>query len=111
VDELQWSLFNTVYAIGTGVAVGVSSDAVKHAGIAAWGKLKSVLGWKTDPKPEDVRTLVTKALAEQPQLATQIETVLNDYRQQLGGVSIGTINAKNVIAGENNTFNGPTTFN
>jgi hypothetical protein len=40
-----------------------------------------------------------------------VEATVADYRQQVRGVSVGSITAKISIVGEKNTFNGPTTFN
>lgn len=111
MDDAQCKLLASLAKGVTEGTISAASDPVKQATIWAWGKLKSLLGWKTDPKPEEAVALAKKAVADNPALAAEVQTILNDYRQQVGGISIGTINAKNVIAGVNNAFNGPTTFN
>jgi hypothetical protein len=111
MDEVQYKLIESLAKGATEGMISAGGDLAKQAATSAWGKLKSVFRWKTDPKPEEVVALAKKAVADNTALAGDVQTILNDYRQQVGGISIGTINAKNVIAGASNTFNGPTTFN
>jgi len=106
MDEYTTAVVTAIAA----VALEATKETATHVTKAAWGKLKSVLGWTTDPAPADVKALAEKTLAAAPALAKQVQQIINDYRQQVGGVAVGTINAKTAITGEQNTFNGPTTF-
>jgi len=92
------------------VALEATKETATQVAKATWGKIKGVLGWTTEPAPADVKALAEQTLAANPALTTQVQQILNDYRQQVGGVSVGTITAKTAITGEHNEFHGPTTF-
>ena len=74
----------------TTVALDATKETATQITKAAWGKLKGVLGWTTEPAAADVAALAEKTLAANPALATQVHQIVNDYRQQVGGVSVGT---------------------
>ena len=93
------------------VAADAAKEGATHVAKAAWGKIKNALGGKEDPAPADIKTRAEKTLAEQPQLAAQVQRVCDDYSQQVGRVSVGSITAKTSIVGEKNTFQGDVTFN
>ena len=68
-----------------------------EAGKATWSGIKSVFGWKDDPKLEDVPHRVASSLAAAPELGQKIFVLLKD--NQAAGVAasmIGKIDAKNV---------------
>jgi len=94
----------------TQIAIEVTKETATHVTKAAWKKLKDALGWTVEPAAAEVQALAERTLAANPALVSQVQQIINDYRQQVGGVSVGTITAKTAITGEHNTFNGPTTF-
>ena len=81
----------TAVAAIAAVALEATKETATHVTKAAWGKLKSVLGWTTDPAPADVKALAEKTLAAAPALAKQVQQIINDYRQQVGSVNVGTV--------------------
>ena len=101
----------------TTVALDATKETATQITKAAWGKLKGVLGWTTEPAPADVAALAEKTLAANPALATQVQQIVNDYRlqvgndnrQQVGGVSTGNISGKTILNG-NPTFTAPVNF-
>jgi len=80
----------------TQVAIEVTKESTSHYAKAAWKKLKDALGWKDEPAAADVQALAEKTLAADPALATQVAQIVNDYRQQVGGVSVGTLGSINL---------------
>jgi hypothetical protein len=73
----------------TAVAAEAAKEGATHLAKSAWGKIKGVLGWKDDPPPAEVEARAEKALAAKPELTGPIEKIVADYRQQIGGVSVG----------------------
>jgi len=85
----------TVTAIAD-VALDAAKETATAASKFAWGKLKGVLGWTTEPAPADVKALAEKTLAANPALATQVQQIVNNYRQQVGGFNVGTLGSINL---------------
>ena len=80
----------------TAVAIDATKETATQFAKAAWVNLKSVLGWTTEPAPAEVKALAEKTLAANPALATHVHQIFNDYRQQVGGVSVGTLGSMNL---------------
>ena len=74
----------------TQIAIEVTKETATHVTKAAWKKLKDALGWTVEPAAAEVQALAERTLAANPALATQVQQIVNDYRQQVGGVSVGT---------------------
>jgi|GEM_PF-1960735 len=72
------------------VAAEAAKDATNHLAAAAWGKIKTALGWTSDPAPTELKANAETALAAKPEAAQQVQSIVNDYQQQVGGVSVGT---------------------
>jgi len=78
------------------VALDATKETATQVAKAAWGKIKGVLGWTTEPAPADVKALAEKTLAANPALATQVQQIFNNYQEQVGNVNVGTVGSMNL---------------
>jgi len=84
----------------TAVAVDAAREGATHIAKSAWGKLKGVLGWKDEPAPGEIEARAEKTLTERPELAAQVQQVVNDYHQQVAGVSVGSIGSMDLAGAQ-----------
>jgi hypothetical protein len=73
------------------VAANAAKETTNTLATAAWGKIKGVLGWKTDPAPAEIESKARAALAANPAAAAQVHSIVNEYTQQIGAVNVGTL--------------------
>jgi len=91
------------------VAADAAKEGATSAARAAWTKIKSLLGWQDEPAACDVASRATSTLQAKPELAAAVQQAVTEYRLSSMNVSVGTINAKTAITGQN-TFSGPVNF-
>ncbi|MBL0870356.1 MAG: hypothetical protein IBJ18_07265 [Phycisphaerales bacterium] len=103
MDEMQYKLIEAAAKGATEGTIAAGGELAKSAAKSAMSKLKSLLGWKTDPAPHEAKALVQTAINDQPHLAEQVRTILNDYRQQLA-VSTGNSAGRDYVDNRNSTF-------
>ena len=89
------------------VAADAAKDTTNHLATSAWGKIKNALGWTTDPAPAELKASAEKTLATKPEAAQQVQQIVNDYRQQVGGVSVGTVGSINLAGATVGTVKQP----
>lgn len=82
-----------VTAVGLDIAKQVASDTTK----ALWAKVKSVLGWTTDPAPDKLAVEAAKKLAEQPELVAQVTLLLQKTPAETAGQLVSHIDAEKVV--------------
>jgi hypothetical protein len=88
------TITSAVSVLGTEYLKGVATEAGK----TTWNKLKSVLGWKSDPAPEDIPHSVATSLENSPELATKILELLNANKAAgIASNMVGKIDAEKVI--------------
>jgi len=87
---------DTAVAAITAVALDATKETATQAAKFAWDKLKGVLGWTAEPAPADVQALAEKTLVANPALVTQVQQIVNEYRQQVGSVNVGPVGSINL---------------
>lgn len=73
------------------VAADAAKETTSHLATAAWQKIKARLGWTNEPPPAEIEAKAAPALAANPELAKEIQSIVNDYRTQVGSVNVGTL--------------------
>jgi hypothetical protein len=92
----------TIATITAGVSVLASECAKGIAGEAGkdiWAKIKSALGWTSEPKFSDLAPAVAAQLSADKQLAAKIVTLLQQKADStsLAGVLVGKVDAEKVV--------------
>ncbi|MGH7133235.1 MAG: hypothetical protein ACREJO_14985 [Phycisphaerales bacterium] len=78
------------------VAVDAAKEGATQLAKGAWGKIKGALNWTEDPKPTEVKALAERALSARPELAPQVQQIVNEYTQQVATVNVGTLGSMNL---------------
>ena len=99
------------------VAAAAAKETTTKLASTAWQRIKARLGWTSEPPAAEIEAKAAHALAANPELAKEIQSIVNDYgtqvaaisTQQSGSVTTGNIQAKTALTG-NQTFTGPVTF-
>jgi hypothetical protein len=95
VDPVTLAMLTSAVSIlGSEYLKGVASEAGK----STWSAIKSIFGWKDDPKVEDVPQKVASALHASPQLGEKIFVLLkNNQSAGVAAAMVGKIEAEKVI--------------
>jgi len=93
----------TLATITAGVSV-LASECIKGmAGKAAeelWDKIKSLLGWKSQPKLDDIAPALAKQLSTDKELASRIVDLLQKDKSQASSSAralVGHVDAEKVV--------------
>ncbi len=78
------------------VATDAAKETASKLATSAWGKIKAKLGWSNDVPAAEIEAKVAPVLAAAPELAKEIQCIVNDYRTQVGSVSVGTLGSMNL---------------
>lgn len=89
MDEMQFKLIESVVKGATEGTIEGGKELAKSAAVSAWKGLKSLLGFKDDAKPEEVKAKAAEAIAKDPQREAEIARILNDYRTQIAATQGG----------------------
>jgi hypothetical protein len=90
--------------LGTECLKGAASEAGK----SAWLRLKSLLGWTSDPPPAEIHAKVEQSLSTAPHLADQLLPILQESGMSSVSALVGQLNnygGKVIIAGHVDTVN------
>lgn len=83
------TLTSAVTVLGNEFLKGVAGEAGK----TTWTKIKTILGWNSDPKPAEIPEKVATALSESPHLAEQIIELLKTHETGSPSAMVGKIEA------------------
>jgi hypothetical protein len=102
-------------AIISAIATGASmlgteclKGAASEAGKSAWLRIKSLIGWTSDPQPAEIPAKVEQALSVSPRLADQLLPILKASEMPSVTAVVGQLNiygGKVNIAGHIDTVN------
>jgi len=87
----------TITAAVTVLATEAAKGAASEAGKDLWGKLKTLFGWQTDPKPEELPQTLARRINDDAQLAKQVLDLLQQHPTTTASAMVGHIQAAKVI--------------
>lgn len=81
----------------TTLAAEVGKDFIAEGTKRAWTGIKSLLGWKTDPTPEQARAECQRRLTADDNLAHQVLVLLKQTEDNRILQLVGSIHAQKVV--------------
>jgi hypothetical protein len=90
-----------VLATVTSALTTLGMESLKGIGSSAgkdlWAKVRSVLGWKADPAPEQLAPMIAQRLADDPELTTRLTDLLKGNPSEIAGQMVGSIIGGKVV--------------
>lgn len=84
---------SAVTVLATEFAKGTVSEAAKDT----WSKIKSLLGFKKDPQPDELALAIAQRLKDDGELVKQIVLLLQSQQTGTSSALVGSIDAEKVV--------------